>query len=298
MSLPLRLGSRGDDVRSVQAILGEVQDGIYGDVTRAAVRAWQQARGLAADGVVGPATWAAMTVTGIPASEQNQSVELLGNSEVLPTTELLRSIGWAEPATWSVHLIRACQAHGITTKLRLAAFLSNIGNETGDGRVLVENLNYTAEALVRLFPSRVTTFQAQQVGRIPGKQPANPEAIANLIYGGEWGRRNLGNTEPGDGWRFRGRGAIQTTGRANYQRAATALGRPLDDAFCDWLEAPEGAAESAAWFWEWAKCNPPADAGDIEKVRRIVNGGAIGLAEVKARYQAALSMLRPDSPAG
>lgn len=286
MTLPLRLGSRSDDVRRVQAILGEVQDGIYGEVTRAAVRAWQAARGLAADGVVGPATWAAMSAAPDAAVARQSDLSL-----ALPTAEVLRSLGWTDPAAWSVHLIRACQAHGITTRLRLAAFLANIGNETGDGRVLVENLNYTAESLVRLFPSRITTFQAQQVGRIPGKQPAKPEAIANIIYGGPWGAKNLGNQLPGDGWRFRGRGAIQVTGRANYQRAADALGRPLDDAFCAWLETPEGASESAAWFWEWAKCHSPADAGDIERVRRIVNGGSIGLPEVRARYTKALAAL-------
>lgn len=292
MNLPLRLGSRGDDVRAVQRVLGEVQDGIYGEVTRAAVRTWQQARGLAPDGVVGPATWERMQAEDRPPPGYAQGEgSATGALQVHPTTEVLRSLGWTDPAGWSVHLIRACQAHGITTKLRLAAFLANIGNETGDGRVLAENLNYTADALVRLFPSRITTFQAQQLGRIPGKRPANPEAIANIIYGGPWGAKNLGNQLPGDGWRFRGRGAIQTTGRANYQRTADALGKPLTDAFCGWLETPEGASESAAWFWEWAKCNPPADAGDIERVRRIINGGTIGLPEVKGRYAKALAAL-------
>lgn len=207
------------------------------------------------------------------------------------TVALLQQIGWTKPDVWHAALMPACLRHDITTRLRLAAFLANIGNETGGGATLVENLNYSADTLTRMFGNRITPAQAAQVGRIPGKQPANQPAIANIIYGGEWGRRHLGNTEPGDGWRFRGRGAMQTTGRGNYRRTADAMGKPLDDVFLAWLETPVGAAESAAFFWEWAKCHPPADAGDIAKVRRIVNGGSIGLDEVKARYQRILTII-------
>lgn len=283
--LPLRLGSRGDDVRRVQGILGEVQDGIFGEVTRAAVRAWQQARGLASDGVVGPATWAAMNAAGKTTSEQNQEVGTISKTEtvhpsVLPTAEILRSLGWAEPAAWSVHLIRACQAHGITTKLRLAAFLANTGNETNGGRVLVENLSYSAKRLMKVWPSRFPTLASAQ------PYANNPEALAEKTYGGRFG-----NDQPGDGWRYRGRGLMQTTFRVNYQRLADRLGRPLDDAFLAWLETMEGAAESAAFFFEDAKMADPADRGDIEAARIIANGGTVGMAEVKVRYQKAIAAL-------
>ncbi len=211
--------------------------------------------------------------------------------DVLPTAALLRALGWDAPETWAAALAPACARYGITTRLRLAALLANVGHETNGGRVLVENLNYSVEGLLGTFPSRITRAQASALGRIPGVQPANQQGIANLVYGGEWGRRNLGNTEPGDGWRFRGRGLMQTTGRANYQRAADAAGRPPDEAYLAALETPPGAAESAAYYWAWAKCDAPADAGDIERVRRIVNGGQIGIDGVRTRYRAALAAI-------
>jgi putative chitinase len=280
MILPLRKGDTGPSVQAVQAALGEVTDGIYGEVTRAAVRTWQRGRGLLADGVVGPATWAAMSAVGLPTSEQNQSVELPGNSGVLPTPDLLSRLGWTTPGLWSAALAPACAAHGITTKLRLACFLANVGNETNGGRVLVENLNYSAERLMAVWPGRFPTLAAAQ------PYAGQPEKLANKVYAGR-----MGNVLPGDGWRFRGRGCMQTTGFSNYSRLAGSMGHPLDDAFLAWLGTMEGAAESAAFFFEDAKMAAPADKGDIEAARIIANGGTVGLAEVKARYAKALAAL-------
>jgi putative chitinase len=101
----------------------------------------------------------------------------------------------------------------------------------------------------------------------------------------------MGNTQPGDGWRFRGRGLMQLTGRANYERFARLTGATLDDAFLASLTTPLGAAESAAHFWAAAGCNDAADAGDIARVRRIVNGGTVGLADVQDRYRDALAAI-------
>lgn len=220
-----------------------------------------------------------------------QTLPVSAVGDVLPTAGVLASLGWADPKGWSVALAPACARYGIITRLRLAAFLANVGHETNGGRVLVENLNYSVEGLLATFPSRITRIQASVLGRVPGVQPANQQGIANLVYGGEWGLRNLGNTGTGDGWRFRGRGLMQLTGRANYQRSADVARRPLDDGFLGALETQPGAAESAAHFWATAKCHAPADAGDISRVRRIVNGGQIGLAGVQDRYRAALAVL-------
>lgn len=270
----LRLGSRGPDVAKVQRILGEVADGIFGEVTRAAVRAWQSARGLHPDGVVGPATWEKMEAL------EEAAIAIGGGHRRTPTPDLISRLSWTTPAVWSAALTPACARHGITTKLRLAAFLANVGNETNGGRVLVENLNYSAKRMTEVWPSRFPTIASAQ------PYANNPPALAEKTYGGRYG-----NDQPGDGWRFRGRGLMQTTFRANYQRLADRLKRPLDDALLSWLETHEGAAESAAFFFADARMDIPADKGDITEARRIANGGAIGLTEVKERYQKALSAL-------
>ena len=122
--------------------------------------------------------------------------------------------------------------------------------------------------------------------------PAQQEALANVLYGGEWGRKNLGNMEQGEGWRFRGRGLIQLTGRANYMRFAETICIPLDDALLGHLESPQTAADSAAHFWRAAGCNAIADACDIAAVRQRVNGGHLGLEAVRPRFNAAMDALK------
>ena len=206
-----------------------------------------------------------------------------------PTASLLLALGWTNAEGWSAALTPACALRGIHTRLRLAAFLANVGHETGGGRRLVESLDYTAERLMRVFGARAT-LEAQALCRQDGR-PADQRGLANILYGGEWGRRNLGNTMPDDGWRFRGRGLIQLTGRANYTRFAGMIGQPLDDSLMRRLELPAGAAESATHFWAVAGCNDAADAGDIARVRRIVNGGSVGLADVQDRYRLALAAM-------
>lgn len=207
----------------------------------------------------------------------------------VPGAALLRALGWDEPDVWAAALTGPCAMRGIHTRLRLAAFLANVAHETGGGWRLVESLDYTAERLMRVFGSRATP-EAQALCRQDGR-PADQGGLANILYGGEWGRKHLGNTMPDDGWRFRGRGLIQLTGRANYERFARVIGATLDDAFLRRLEQPEGAAESAAHFWAVAGCNDAADAGDIARVRRIVNGGSVGLGDVQDRYRLALAAM-------
>ena len=115
--------------------------------------------------------------------------------------------------------------------------------------------------------------------------------MANQLYGGERGRKNLGNLELGDGWRFRGRGLIQLTGRATYQQFADTIGVRLDDTLLTRLETPLTAAESASYFWRVAGCNMIADAGNIAAVRSRVNGGELGLDAVHARFSVAMAAL-------
>lgn len=184
--------------------------------------------------------------------------------------------------------------YGINTPLRKAHFLAQVAHESDNFTRTRENLNYASDALLRLFPRRIDKSTADRIGRGAGR-PADQEAIANAIYGGEWGAKNLGNTEPGDGWRFIGRGYIQVTGRANYTAAAKFLGlggRLLTNPAL--LESPELAAESAAWFWRSRNLNALADNDDVVGITRIINGGQNGIdhrRELLAKYKADLGVV-------
>ena len=167
--------------------------------------------------------------------------------------------------------------YGINTPLRMAHFLAQTGHESGDFKVVEENLNYKNTALTAMFGSRITADQANKVGRNDATgQKADQAAIANIIYGGAWGAKNLGNTEEGDGSKFKGRGVIQLTGRANYTNFAKAKGISVDEA-AEYLKTPQGAVESAAWFWKSRGLNELADSDDIRAVTKKVNGGDLGL---------------------
>lgn len=238
--------------------------------------------------------WLQRLRAGGPAPMPDPAQDVLGAASLpvsqaghaVPSVRVLTALGWADAADWSAALVPACARHDITTPQRLAAFLANVGHETGGGRRLVEGLDYSVPRLYALFSAARAVLAAPHA-RTPDK-PADQRALANALYGGEWGRRNLGNTLPDDGWRFRGRGLMQLTGRANYERFARTLGVPLDDALLARLETKAGAAESAAHFWAVAGCNALSDAGDIAAVRKRVNGGTIGLDDVQARYRMAL----------
>jgi putative chitinase len=200
-----------------------------------------------------------------------------------PTASLLRRLGARAPEVWAVALTAPLAAAGIdANERRMAAFLANALHETGGFARLVENLSYSAERLVRVWPTRFPDIAAAQ------PFARQPEALAERVYGGR-----MGNIHPGDGWRWRGRGLLQTTGRDNYARLALASGRALDD-LPTWLETPEGAAESAARFWVWRGCNAQADAGALDEARRMINGGLIGMADVRRRYEAALAAIAEE----
>lgn len=181
----------------------------------------------------------------------------------------------------------ACEAYGIDTHQRQAAFLSQIGHESGGMSTLEEGLNYSVDALLKLFGRhRISQDDCLKYGRT-ATQRADQEAIANLLYGGEWGRKNLGNTEPGDGWRYRGRGLKQLTGRANYTACGQAIGEDLINN-PDRLLQPVNAALSAGWFWHSNNCNALADKGDIPALTKKINGGNFGLAQRQILFAAAM----------
>lgn len=191
---------------------------------------------------------------------------------------LVKHVPYLEP--YVTHLETGMERYGITTYLRASHFLAQIAVESGGFRAVVENLNYRWDKLQPLFGKhRISLDDAMRFGRsTDGSKPAHQNALANILYGGEWGLRNLGNTKPGDGWRFRGRGLKQITGRANYLDISYIMYN--DDRLLtrpEILETPSGAALSACAFWHMKYLNPLADADDVRMVTRVVNGGYNGL---------------------
>lgn len=196
-----------------------------------------------------------------------------------------KAIGEVCPSAqkYAVELAKQMAETGIQQNPRRASmFLGQIAVESGCFTQVVESLNYSAKALRNLFGRhRITEAQCDQYGRT-AEHPANQQTLANILYGGSFGAKQLGNTEPDDGWRFRGRGLKQLTGRDNYKRFSHAwLG---DDTLLtnpDRVADPAGAVASAIWFWASNGLNAEADRGTVESVTRIVNGGQIGLSERK-----------------
>lgn len=190
-----------------------------------------------------------------------------------------------EVEAWCEELNKALPKYGITTPERIAGFVSQCAHESQDFCALSENLSYRQETLLKVFP--------RYFG--PGKRNAaeyakNPEKIANYVYMDEFRTSKLGNTQPGDGWRFRGRGLKQLTGRDNYTRFAKDYGMTAEEAAA-WVETKEGALASALWFWNTNKLNPIADTGNVAALTKKINGGDIGLADRQARYAKAMAAL-------
>lgn len=255
-------------------------DGIWGDKTRNALIAFQTARGLTPDGIVSDATRAALRGPKAPLSVATGEITAgapgaTGVGGLVITTAAMHKLvpsaqtGLVDAIVSNVALL---YASGITTKRRAAYFLGQVCTETGGLESISENLNYSTTGLRKTFGRhRISDADCERYGR-NASHPADQEAIANLVYGGEWGRVNLGNTQDGDGWRFRGGGMFQTTGRANYRRA----GHENDP---ETLRVPITALKSALKFWTDNNLARFADASDVRGLRKAVNGGTNGLDE-------------------
>lgn len=193
-------------------------------------------------------------------------------------------IGLTQARAFHPHLASTLTRFGIINPARAAAFLAQCHVESQGFSRLEENLMYTTAArIARVWPSRFPTpADAAPYAR-------NPERLANRVYAGRIGN---GPEASGDGWRFRGRGLKQLTGRANYARAAEALARPyLSDPGL--VREPEHAVLTAAWFWETNDCNALADSGRIDTITRRVNGPA--MLEAAQRRRRTLQALRAFS---
>jgi putative chitinase len=144
-----------------------------------------------------------------------------------------------------------------------------------------ENLNYSAQGLNKIFPKYFA-----RAGRDANAYAKKPEKIANVVYSSRMGN---GDEASGDGYRYRGRGFIQLTGKSNYSAFAADMEMPLEEATA-WLDTAEGAVWSACWFWDSRELNKWADKGDIVTVTKKINGGTIGLEDRKSHYAEALQI--------
>lgn len=192
--------------------------------------------------------------------------------------------GKPAPTPLMLDLGRACARYfpenGIDTALRIAHNLAQACAETGRFTTMTESLNYSVQGLLDTFGTRrISPGDAQRLGRKPGEPAlsANRQAaIANIVYGGAFGRLNLGNRDPGDGAIFIGRGWKQTTGRANYGdvERSTGLGVLANPKL---LALPDNGVRAGCVFWTSKDCNKFADADDIDGLTRRVNGGLNGI---------------------
>ena len=205
------------------------------------------------------------------------------------TKEMLSAMIGNNPKSddWFDALAEIMPKYEIDTPNRIAGFIAQCAHESNNFKSLEENLNYSEKALNSVF--------GRYFGK--GKRDASeyarkPEKIANYVYQDEFRTKRgaMGNTTDGDGWRFRGRGLKQLTGRNNY----TAFGKTVDltaEEAADYVATEKGAVESACWFWNNAKLNKIADAGDIVKMTKKINGGTIGLEDRTKRWEKALAIL-------
>lgn len=246
------------NIKQLQRILNAagaklVPDGIAGPQTAQAIKNFQQAHGLASDGIAGPKTIGAL----------QKAAYMPPLLATLPPVS-----GLAEA------MQNAIEQFDLATPQRQAAFIAQCGHESADFKHLQENLNYSAEALLKVWPSH---FDEANVADYANQ----PEKIANRAYANRMGN---GDEASGDGWRYHGRGAIQLTGKTNYEKFGDVDNPDLQAQF------PQ-AILSAGRFWKANKLNSYADKGDIEGMTKRINGGLNGLDDRLRRYHAALETL-------
>lgn len=191
----------------------------------------------------------------------------------------LRALGigdeWLEP------LNATFQKYDISTPTRQAFFIGQCAHESGNFKTLQENLHYSANSLMRVWPSRFPNLD------VANQYANNPEKIANKVYAGRMGN---GPEETGEGYAYRGRGLIQLTGKENYANCGSSIGVDLL-IHPDLLSTPEYAALSAGWFWNRKGLNSLADKQDYVTITQRINGGTLGLDDRKAKIAKALSVL-------
>jgi putative chitinase len=191
--------------------------------------------------------------------------------------------GIREADKWMASCVKLFPVYGITSKQRVAMFLAQTGHESGNWNLLEENLNYSAAALLRVFPKYYKTQAAANA------DARKPQQIANRVYASRMGN---GDTASGDGYKYRGRGILQVTGKSNYAACSKALYG--DDRLIptpELLTTQDGAIGSACWYWNSRKLNAVSDRGDVVAATRLINGGTNGLDDRRSRYDRIIRLI-------
>jgi putative chitinase len=267
----LRKGDNNDNVKLLQQKLGIDPIGNFGPKTEEAVKAFQTKHGLTADGIVGDGTWAKIMNEGsVTPTPPPQPVVSTPAPQVAGLK--LDKLKGHVPQVVIDSIPEVASKFGINTPLRVAHFLAQCGHESGGFRVTQENLNYSAKGLNGIFKKY---FPTEASAAAYARQP---QKIANKVYAN---RMANGSEASGDGYKFRGRGYIQLTGRDNYTQFGKAIG--VDIPSNPDVVASTYALASAAWFWSKNGLNKLADAGAsdtaVTSITKRVNGGTIGLAD-------------------
>jgi putative chitinase len=269
----LRQGSKGPDVQALQQKLKDLGfdpngvDGNFGPGTRDAVMAFQQSKGLQADGIAGPATQAALQPDGSGGDPTPPApIPAAGGGDLN-----LAGLSGLVPAAVIAQIPAAASEFNITTNLRLAHFLAQCSVESIGFTATVENLNYSAKRIPQVFGKYFK-------GIDPTPYAHNPAKLGSRVYANRMGN---GDEASGDGFKFRGRGYIQLTGKNNYTSFSNFVGEDCV-ANAD-LVATKYPLASAAFFFNsnniWAICDRGADDATVTKVTKAVNGGTNALPE-------------------
>ena len=267
--MTLKVGSKGEEVKALQEKLGLAADGDFGPGTETKLKAWQTANGLTADGIAGPSTLAKLGIGGAIAAA---APAIPASAGAIPASAFkLDKLKGHIPDAIIAQIPDTAAKFGITNVLRLSHLLGQAAHESGHWKAFSENLNYSADGLKKIFPKYFP-------GNISESYSRNPEKIANKVYSSRMGN---GDEASGDGWKYRGRGALQTTGKSNYQEFDKIVEENI-------LENPDLVAgkyalASAAFFFQknglWSICDKGSSNEVITLISKRVNGGTIGLPE-------------------
>lgn len=268
----LKVGSKGEDVKKLQAKLGLGADGVFGPGTEKAVKKWQIDHDLAADGIVGDSTWAKMFNNSVITEDKVIAPSAPVSAPTPNSNFKLDKLKGHIPDSVITQIPDTAAKFGITTPLRLAHFLAQASHESAGFKAVQENLNYSAKGLMdifkKYFPTQTLAEQYQK----------NPQKIASKVYGGRMGN---GDESTGEGYKFRGRGFLQTTGKENYAKFTKFIGE--DCVSNPDLVSTKYPLASAAFFFQsnglWSICDKGADDKTVTLVTKKVNGGSIGLTE-------------------